>query len=166
MIGYYVDATVGAIHGFTRDRSGKFVSFDAPGAGTGQLYGTIPLGVNVKGEIVGYYTDSNLVFHGFYRDALGNVTDLDPAGSVQTFAYSINDNGDVVGYWMPSLQAVRGFLREPSGKITSFSAPVSDSNGTMVFSINNGRQMTGFYYDFNGATHGFLWQAGGAEGSK
>jgi len=159
VVGYYEDATVGAVHGFTRDRSGNFVSFDAPGAGTGQGYGTIPFAINASGEIVGYYSDSNAVLHGFYRDALGNVTDFDPPGSVQTFAYSINDSSEVVGYFQESGEIIKGFLREPSGSITAFSAPVENDNGTLILNINNAHQMTGFYYDFNGATHGFLWQA-------
>jgi uncharacterized membrane protein len=158
VIGYYEDATVGAIHGFTRDRSGNFASFDAPGAGTGQGYGTIPFAINLNGEIVGYYSDSNLGLHGFYRDALGNITDFDPPGSTsQTFAYSINDKGDVVGYWADSHQVYHGFLRDPSGSITTFSAPVKN-NATLLLNINNARQMTGFYYDLNGVLHGFLWQ--------
>jgi len=166
VFGYYTDATVGAVHGFTRDREGNFTSFDAPGAGRLQGYGTIPLSINGSGEIVGYYSDSVAVFHGFYRDALGNVTDFDPPGSVQTFAYGINDHGDVVGYWMPSFQGTRGFLRDKSGNITSFSAPVQDASATLIFSINNARQMTGSYYDLNGALHGFLWQAASAEDRK
>ena len=160
VVGYYEDATVGAIRGFTRDREGNFASFDAPGAGTGQGYGSIPFSINASGEIVGYYSDSNAVLHGFYRDALGNVIDFDPPGSVQTFAYSINDNGDVVGYWAPNFQGTRGFLREPSGIITSFSAPGEVSGGTSVFNINNAAQMTGSYVNSSGATLGFLWQAG------
>jgi hypothetical protein len=33
-------------HGFLRDRNGGFTTFDAPGAGTGPVQGTIPLGIN------------------------------------------------------------------------------------------------------------------------
>jgi hypothetical protein len=157
VVGNYEDATVGAYHGFTRDRSGNFASFDAPGAGTGQAYGTIPLAINLSGEIAGYYSDSNAILHAFIRDASGNITDFDPPGSTQTFANGINDQGDVVGYWVDSHQVYRGFLREASGRITSFSVPVKN-NGTFIISINNARQMTGFYYDTIAAMHGFLWQ--------
>jgi len=166
VVGYYVDATAGTIYGYTRDIKGNFTSFRALEAGTGPDYGTIPLAINTSGEIVGYYSDSSGVLHGFFRDALGNITAVDPSGSIQTFAYSINDKGETVGYWVDSNQLSHGFLREPSGKITSFSAPVADNNGTMVLNINNARQMTGFYYDFNGASHGFLWQAVAAEAAK
>jgi uncharacterized membrane protein len=165
VIGWYADATVGALHGFTRDRQGNFVSFDAPGAVTAQSYGTIPLAINLSGEIVGYYSDSNAVLHGFFRDAAGNITDFDPPGSIQTFASSINDNGQIVGYWSDTHQIYHGFLREPSGSVKSFSAPVQN-NGTLVLNINNAGQMTGFYYDTIAAMHGFLWQAASVEGPQ
>lgn len=157
VVGDYEDATIGAYHGFTRDRSGNFASFDAPGSGTAQFYGTIPLAINLSGEIAGYYSDSNAILHAFIRDASGNITDFDPPGSTQTFANGINDQGDVVGYWVDSHQVYHGFLREASGRITSFSVPLKN-NGTFIISINNARQMTGFYYDTKAAMHGFLWQ--------
>lgn len=52
-------------HGFVRDKHGGVTTFDAPGAGTGALQGTIPLTDNQSGAIVGYYIDASNVDHGF-----------------------------------------------------------------------------------------------------
>ncbi len=58
----------------------KIVTFDAPGAGTGSGQGTIPIGPNVWGAIVGFYFDTNSVPHGFLRSPT-NFTTFAPAGS-------------------------------------------------------------------------------------
>ena len=39
-------------------------TFDAPGAGTIFGDGTVPLGINPAGVILGYYNDANSVQHG------------------------------------------------------------------------------------------------------
>jgi hypothetical protein len=40
---------------------GTFITFDAPGAGTGILQGTYPSSINPEGEITGTYYDINFV---------------------------------------------------------------------------------------------------------
>jgi probable HAF family extracellular repeat protein len=54
-------------HGFLRAASGNVTTFDAPGAGTGAYQGTQSFGINQTGDVVGYYTDANKVYHGFVR---------------------------------------------------------------------------------------------------
>src|SRR5438094_9836979 len=58
-------------------------SFDAPGS-----TGTLPLSINPRGEITGYYNDSGGVQHGFVRDGRGTFTSFDVV-STATFQYSI-----------------------------------------------------------------------------
>ena len=71
-------------HGFVRDPSGAYTSFDAPDASS-QSLGTTPTAINASGEIAGYYEDSSCVFHGFVRDPSGNLTEFDtPGGTVLT----------------------------------------------------------------------------------
>jgi hypothetical protein len=51
----------GGYHGFVRDAGGTYTTFDM----TGATYGTYPQGINTKGEVAGYYLDSNDVYQGF-----------------------------------------------------------------------------------------------------
>ena len=68
--GVYFDAKF-VSHGFLRIPDGKVVSFDAPGAAdvTPQApwgwMGTLPVSINDRGMIAGYYIDKNNVSHGF-----------------------------------------------------------------------------------------------------
>jgi hypothetical protein len=62
--GDYYD-TNGASHGFVRGPYGTIVEFDAPGAGTTSGQGTYVGANNSSGDIPGYYTDANNVYHGF-----------------------------------------------------------------------------------------------------
>ena len=54
-------------HGFVRTRDGNIALFDAPGAGTGHLQGTVPLSINAGRVITGFYSDGNGASHGFLR---------------------------------------------------------------------------------------------------
>jgi len=62
----YADAS-NVVHGFLRTPDGKFTTFDAPGAGSGNYQGTQPTGINAEGAITGFYVDANGVYHGFVR---------------------------------------------------------------------------------------------------
>jgi hypothetical protein len=44
---------------------GAMATFEAPGAGNGTGQGTNAEGIDVKGDIVGYYVDASNVNHGF-----------------------------------------------------------------------------------------------------
>jgi hypothetical protein len=62
--GYSIDVN-GADHGFVRFPNGKFITFDAPGAGTGNFQGTQPQSNNLEGASTGYFTDAANASHGF-----------------------------------------------------------------------------------------------------
>jgi hypothetical protein len=53
------------MHGFSRSPFGGFVTFDAPGAGTGAGQGTRPSTNNLEGVVVGWFVDANSLNHGF-----------------------------------------------------------------------------------------------------
>lgn len=65
----YLDSN-NVYHGFLRTPDGKFTSFDAPGADltSGDYNGTFPVSINQFGAIVGLYTDSSGLPHGFLRE--------------------------------------------------------------------------------------------------
>lgn len=49
-------------------KDAKFITFNAPGAGTGAGQGTISNSINPAGAITGYYLDASDVYHGFLRN--------------------------------------------------------------------------------------------------
>ena len=120
--GYYTD-TSGSSHGFVRTAEGTFRIFDAPGAGipagaacTPPIIcsnGTQGAAINVEGEIVGQYVDTNDVFHGFLRAPDGAIRTFDAPGAGTasgqgtyiTFGEGINLFGTVVGV-MPTQMAI------------------------------------------------------------
>jgi hypothetical protein len=65
----------------------KIIGFEAPGAATttstfcATACGTIALANNAEGAIVGYYTDPNVVPHGFVRSPDGRILSFDAPGA-------------------------------------------------------------------------------------
>ena len=74
-----------------------FTSLDAPHAGTGQNQGTVPVAINARGVIAGYYIDSGNQTHSFVRTAAGVITEFDAAGLTGTAVKAINRSGQIVG---------------------------------------------------------------------
>jgi hypothetical protein len=66
--GRYIDAN-NVNHGFLRSTGGKFITFEAPGAGVtaGSGSGTFSNHINDAGAFTGRYIDANNVSHGFLR---------------------------------------------------------------------------------------------------
>jgi hypothetical protein len=113
--GTYTDANY-VTHGFLRGPEGKFITIDAPGAGTGVYQGTgcpsdCPVDLNDSGVLTGSYYDANYVQHGFARSPSGALVSFDPPGSAGTQPESINNAGTIVGYYQDSTGAYHGFLR-------------------------------------------------------
>ena len=74
--GTYSDAN-GVNHGFVRLLATGAINapLDAPGAATtGMIAGTVPVGINVTGELTGGYVGANGVFHGFLATASAAAT--------------------------------------------------------------------------------------------
>ncbi len=101
--GIYTDSNT-VYHGYIRSPDGKFTSFDAPGAGTGNSQGTgcpsdCPVSLNNFGAVAGAYIDGTNVLHVYVRSPGGKIVTVDPAGSTFTFPAGINDLGTVAGYY-------------------------------------------------------------------
>jgi hypothetical protein len=115
----------------------KFITFDAPGAGTGHREGTFGLTINPSGAIAGDYLDANDTFHGFVRTR----------------------EGAIAGGYLDANSAYHGFVRSPDGKITTFDAPGAGTGagqGTDAVSINPAGVIAGFYIDASSVDHGFV----------
>jgi hypothetical protein len=124
LVGRYQDNNGDGIQpGFIRDASGNFTALYYPVLGTTQ---TVPVWLNDAGQITGWYTDGKSSFHAFLRDAAGNYTSFDPAGSVRTVPQSINSAGQISGVYTTSGTDMDvAFLRDSTGALVTFGGPGS-----------------------------------------
>ena len=103
----------------------RFITFDAPGAGTAADQGTFPEQISNSGLIVGNYVDGNGVNHGFVREPNGRITTFDvPGGGTGpgegTVPNGITDTGVVVGGLFDGSHVFHGFFGRPGGHFTTF----------------------------------------------
>jgi hypothetical protein len=103
------------LHAFVRFANGKTITFDVPGAGTGQFQGTLANAANLEGFIAGAFVDTNYVSHGFVRSPGGKnfVFDAPGEGLQATTPLSINLWGAVTGTFVDANGVSHGFLRLP-----------------------------------------------------
>jgi uncharacterized membrane protein len=129
-VGTYIDAA-GGVRGFRREPDGEFTPVDVPGAGT------LPLGINNRGQVVGIYGDEGTVnnpdgsypryrVHGFVWDER-RVTKVDVPGSVLTYAFGINNRGEITGGYYDTAGTERGFVFE-RGRYRTIASPGRTEN--------------------------------------
>jgi hypothetical protein len=135
-------------HSFIVSKHGGFTSFDPPGAVSSQAST-----VNPSGAVVGAFTDSGGVTHG-YLYYHGTFTTIDFPGAVFTFAGGNNPSGAIVGAYTDTAGVTHSFLLN-NGTFTSFDPPgavgFSDAAG-----INPGGVIVGIYFDSAVKEHGFI----------
>jgi hypothetical protein len=103
---------------------------------------TVPSHINVFGAITGTCsTGPGARTHGFVRDAQGNITIFDPAGSTFTSPISINNQGYITGYYVTDGGAF-GFVRAPDGSFAAFNF-TSPQFATLPADINAAGDITG-----------------------
>ena len=178
--GFYVDSS-GNRHGFIRSAAGSYASFDAPGATTntgkgGSFTGTIPMSIDAAGDVVGSYTDSSGLRHGFILPA-GSTTatpfnapganTTSQSGTFDgTFPSRIDATGSyITGIYTDSSGLGHGFVYylplTDSGSFTAFTAPnqITSTSGIPiqggVLGVNASGTVVGFYLDSNEVSHGF-----------
>jgi len=128
----------GGVEAFVRSPSGTVTTFLAFGS-----LGTIPAAINAtSGKIVGQYTDSNSITHGFVRVADGTISSIDPPNAVYSEADGTNSSGEIVGWFVDSSGGAHGFLQSADGTITTIDAPWSQGS-TQAFVINNNGDVAG-----------------------
>jgi hypothetical protein len=167
-VGTFTDKNV-VPHAFARDRKGRFLVFDAPGAGLGHGLneGTVAYAINDCNSIAGEFQDTKLVFHSFIRRAHGAITvfDLDGAGKGAfqgTVAWDINARDETAGVYYDAKNRQHGFVRSSAGKVTSFDPPGSVLTYTCEETcLNDAGQVAGTYFDAKGNPHGFLRERDG-----
>jgi hypothetical protein len=163
-------------HGFIQAANGTITTFDVPGAGGSANYwemdGTVAIGIDAGGDVVGTYTDTNSLRHGFLRSASGTVSTFDAPGAglltvccefedeLGTVGVGINSAGEIAGAYLDAESVLHGFLRAASGGITTFETPNAGSGalqGAIAFGINTSGDIVGTYADANDALHGFIF---------
>jgi hypothetical protein len=133
--------------------TGVITSFNPPGAIRADA-----AGINAAGTVVGTWTDSQNVLHGYIRNLSSVVTVVDdPDAGTQsnegTFIFGINDLGQVTGSYnaLDSSGTIEpyGFVRDQYGNYTTFIAP--GAVRTWGMSINNSGVIAGGYSPNEGA---------------
>ncbi len=117
--GSYVDAN-NVMHGFVRDKGGKFTTFTVPGQGTDAGQGVVVYNNNPAGAVAGWCLDANFVQHGFVRTPGGTFTTFDApnADTVDayygTFVTGLNPAGLLTGYILDPNSVYRAFVAIPA----------------------------------------------------
>jgi hypothetical protein len=150
-----------------QEPKGKFITFDVDGASTLPFLGTQPFANNDFGMAVGYYTDTNIVPHGFFRTPKGEIVPFDAPGADQTMgadhgtvAYSVNNWAAIAGQLQDSGGLFHGFIRYPNGSFVTFNPPCEGcGNGQGAIgtaNINIEGAVAGYFVDSSGNMHGFV----------
>jgi probable HAF family extracellular repeat protein len=137
-------------------QNGATNAIEIPGSIQSQAFG-----IENNGRVVGAYTDTNLVTHG-YIYFHGTVTNIDYPGSTFTQAWGINDSQRIVGNFRdPETHLQHGFLYN-NGKFTQLDVPGAVS--TWPRKINNAGAVVGYFTSASGPdfhSHGFLYDKSG-----
>jgi probable HAF family extracellular repeat protein len=138
-------AADGTIHGFVRDRRGRYTTIRRPGAAA-----TLVTAINDRGDVVGSYSTigpEDLLVGAprsfVYRD--GVFRDITVADAVAVFVNGIDDRGRTAGVYLAADGSTHGFVRSRSGDVEVVDHPDADGLGTAVYSLNDRGELTGVY---------------------
>jgi hypothetical protein len=178
--GMYADSN-NVYHGFLfQTASDTLTSLDVSGAGTTGHRGTVVLGVNSAGTVVGAYitgssTNGTTYYNGFVRTIDGTVTainapDAGTGNQEGTLAMGINASGEITGLFFATKQVPFGFVRNTAGTLTEFGVDCQGSGTTNCYatipvSIDAAGDVTGTSRSAltaGSVSHGFLRTADGA----
>jgi uncharacterized membrane protein len=117
MVGDAAVGPGGALHGYIRDKQGKFHLIDFPGL---SVPCTGPRWINERGDIVGLFAYVNTIddcfagppLHGFLLRQ-GKYVAIDFPGSTSTSVLGINDDGVIVGTYSDKQGVDHGFKAVP-----------------------------------------------------
>ena len=116
----------------------KYAQLDYPGASS-----STAMAINNSNVVVGWYTDSAGVYHGF-KYSNGTYTAINVPNAYETQALGINDLGDIVGTYLQGSQpnvTSHGFLLH-NGAFTTIDYPGAQT-GTVATGINKSGTIVG-----------------------
>jgi hypothetical protein len=167
-----------AMRAYVRELDGRGAMFDAPGAGSpgagvpfpiaSASLGTYAVGMDDSGAVTGYVINAYGVAHSYLLTPDFTFTMFDVPGAGKgsgqgTFAGSLSPSGGVIsGWYLDATGMSHGFLRAGNGAITEFDVPAAATGpglGTTTAwaqCVNSAGAMTGYYFDQNGAAHGYV----------
>jgi hypothetical protein len=142
---------------FVRDAQGNFTMIAPPGSTACSA-----IAINASGAVIGYFSTSNETGHSYIRDPSGSLTIVDPPhpGRKETYTVmsGLNKAGGTVGsYGSDDINRQIGFIRSAAGVFTTLRVP-GGARSIFPTSINDRRQVTGYYYASDGGDepHAFL----------
>jgi len=133
----------------------KYAQLDYPGASS-----STAMAINNSNVVVGWYTDSAGVYHGF-KYSNGTYTAINVPNAYETQALGINDLGDIVGAYVQGSQpnvTSHGFLLH-NGAFTTIDYPGAQT-GTVATGINKSGTIVGYFDGGTGGGQGFIYQNG------
>jgi hypothetical protein len=159
IVGWYFDANFVA-YGYVREPDGTFKTVEPDASSPSTLVG----GINRSGASTGYYADTTGLFYGFLRKKDGTTTDFQASGEDAVeglVAFTLNCGDEITGVTVDSNNANHGFVRFANGKIKSFDAAspntgTGSNQGTRPTTINDAREVIGYYVDEKNVSHGFI----------
>jgi hypothetical protein len=130
--------------------AGSITTFSVDSSGFNEA-----LGINNLGQIVGDYTDSVGIFHGFLRDADGTLTfPIDPPDSTETTLFGNNDRRWMVGRYVDSAGATHALFFQSPTRFIVYDYP--GMTFTSFNGINRQGLICGRYEDSSSIGHGIL----------
>ena len=150
--GGFVDASSGISTPFV-NIGGAVMPVNIPGSTAGFAYQ-----LNATNWVVGYFTDSAGITHGFYQDETGTLhAPIDPPDSTGTILFGINDRNWIVGRYADSAGATHALFFLPPNQFTTFDFP--GSTFTSFNGVNRKALICGRYIDAAGIEHGIVARA-------
>ena len=126
----------------------------------GGVYGGAQ-GINDTGQVVGYSSASDGMFHAFIWYDTGSMRDLGTLGGDGSYAWDLNEAGQVVGYsdTGTSGSGYHAFVWDNVTGMRDLGTLGGDRS--MAYSINDVGQVVGWSQDASGVHRAFLWDATG-----
>jgi hypothetical protein len=138
--------------GWTFDpKAGSYSFFDPPGVDKVNYFGTDVQDINNAGVVVGGFTDTNGVNHGFIKSG-DHYQTIDVPGANYTFLQGINNQGDVCGIYHVG-EVRHGFVLMRNGKLITIDVP--GAVNSYLAGISENGNVAGYYETADGAFHGF-----------
>ena len=131
-----------------------FTAIDFPGATSTQAWG-----INLSGDIVGFYVSSDKATHAFL-ESRGQFISIDYPGASFTEANGISPGGDVIGDYAATLTGSgphHGFVLNKEGAFTMIDYPGATS--TFAWGMNSRGDVLGTHTFADNVSHTFVMSA-------
>lgn len=152
IVGVYLTDTAGDVRGFSY-QNGKFTDVGAEACEGSIESGSY--GINDKGDIVGFCTDSSNVVHGYLWNGKKYIS-LNYPGANFTLPWGINNAGLITLQWIDSSGNYEGATYNSKSKKYSRPINVPGAVQTYIHSINNAGDIVFSWYDSAGNSFGAL----------